>query len=85
MTDHQLADQIVQAAQTEVNRFLAQAGTLKGAAAVRAMLALYLSGGNQVASYLVRADGAATPQQVERALLIVGKANGLVLGSPKGE
>lgn len=42
----------------------------------------YMTGCNQTANFLVRSDGDATPQQVERALALAGEQLGLTLTRP---
>ena len=46
----------------------------------KAVAAEFLSGANQVASFLVRGDGEFTAQQMERALKIAGESLGFDLG-----
>jgi hypothetical protein len=85
MTDQQLAAQIFKATESADNRFtthFADAGTATIGEIRRQIAVAYLSGCNQTANLLVRADGSITPQQVERALKLVGDDIGLSLDRP---
>jgi hypothetical protein len=78
-TDEELANQLESAVAKSVQRFSKAKGHSER---LNAVAAEFLSGASQVANYLVRADGEATPQQVERALKIVGARMGFRLGPP---
>lgn len=49
---------------------------------MRVAVEAYLSGANQFANYMVRMDGAVKPQQLERALLMVGDKLGMAIDRP---
>lgn len=79
MTDEEIADQILRACVKSRRRFIqADPGTPEQMMAT--MTAEFLSGCSQTAAFLVTNDGAATPQQIERALVIVANRLGLQLG-----
>lgn len=78
MTDEEIAIQIVRAAKLSTQRFMAACA--KGEDPRMASLAEFMSGGSQVANFLVRTDGDTTAQQIERALKIAGENIGMYLG-----
>lgn len=83
MTDQQLADQIIAAVQQAVTRFNFEVDNVTdGHSRDREVAATYLSGANQVAAWMVRTDGLATPQQMERALKLAGESLGMTLAPP---
>lgn len=85
MTDGQIAEQLSRATQNALGRFKSDLAEARSEAdAQRAIFAVYLSGANQCANFLVRMDGGCTPQQMERALLIVAGRVGLTLTRPDG-
>mgnify|MGYP000423280797 CR=1 FL=1 len=82
MTDEQIAEQIRRAVVQACRTTCEQISDDQEENA-KLLVALYLSGANQMANYLVRTDGATTPQQMERAILLAGQKFGLSLIRPE--
>jgi hypothetical protein len=77
MTDHQIMIQIINCANGAVARArlafsVIDPGTPMPESVANEIRAAYLSGISQASSFLVRGDGAVTPQQMERACALAG-------------
>lgn len=82
MTDKDIADQIFAATKMSLVRYTKAADRGTQDERDRALVVEYLSGANQVATYLVCMDGEVTPQQMQRAIKMAGNRLGFELRSP---
>ncbi len=81
MTDEQISDQVAVGIKMALDRYHAARPRTNSERNDEVIVA-YMSGANQIANFLVRADGTVTPQQVERALAIVAGKLGFHLDKP---